>query len=215
MGLTQKTCYFASELEGVVKFPSWTDWYLYFERGHLEHTILGLEAESPFIYLFIYWSCLTSQDLQKFSGEVTLLSCFCFTQSTRQYWRLSASRSKKEHAAVNHPLKQKFFGFSSGSVVKNLTVNAWDVGSIPDPGRSHMTQNSQAHGPQLLSLSSRARGTPPSGPTCLESMGPKKRKQCNEKPVHFSEELPPLATTGEKPKQQQRPSKAKNKYINN
>ena len=30
-------------------------------------------------------------------------------------------------------------GFSSGSVVKNPPVNARDTGSIPGPGRSHMS----------------------------------------------------------------------------
>ena len=28
-------------------------------------------------------------------------------------------------------------GFAGGSVVKNLLANAGDMGSIPDPGRSH------------------------------------------------------------------------------
>jgi len=32
----------------------------------------------------------------------------------------------------------KFRGFPGGSVVKNLPVNAGDMGSIPDAGRSHM-----------------------------------------------------------------------------
>ena len=31
-------------------------------------------------------------------------------------------------------------GFPGGSVVKNLPVNAGDMGSIPDPGRFHMLQ---------------------------------------------------------------------------
>ena len=33
-------------------------------------------------------------------------------------------------------------GFPRGSVVKNPLANAGDMGSIPDPGRSHMLQNS-------------------------------------------------------------------------
>ena len=37
------------------------------------------------------------------------------------------------------------------SVDKNLRVSAGDTGSIPDPGRSHMPQSSQARVPQLLS----------------------------------------------------------------
>ena len=31
----------------------------------------------------------------------------------------------------------KFRGFPGGSVVKNLSANAGDMGSIPDSGRSH------------------------------------------------------------------------------
>ena len=33
-------------------------------------------------------------------------------------------------------------GFLGGSVVKNPLANAGDMGSIPDPGRSHMLRNS-------------------------------------------------------------------------
>ena len=36
-------------------------------------------------------------------------------------------------------------GFPSGSVVKNLLVNAGDTGSIPGLGRSHMPQSNQVH----------------------------------------------------------------------
>ena len=43
-----------------------------------------------------------------------------------------------------------------GSVVENLPANAEDMGSIPDPGRSHMLQSNWACAPQLLSLCSRA-----------------------------------------------------------
>ena len=67
MGLTQKTCYFASELEGVVKFPPGTD--ICILRG------------------------------------VTLNTQFWV-------WKLKS------------PFKKIFFGFPSGSVVKNLLVNA-------------------------------------------------------------------------------------------
>ena len=35
-------------------------------------------------------------------------------------------------------LKDKFWDFSSGAVVKNLPANAGDTGSSPGPGRSHM-----------------------------------------------------------------------------
>ena len=40
-----------------------------------------------------------------------------------------------------HFLSLKVMGFSSGSVVENRPANAGDVGSIPDPGRSHMLQS--------------------------------------------------------------------------
>ena len=38
-------------------------------------------------------------------------------------------------------------GFPSGSAVKNPPANTGDVGSIPDQGRSHIAQSSQAHVP--------------------------------------------------------------------
>ena len=41
-------------------------------------------------------------------------------------------------------------GFPGGSVVKNLSADAGNRGSIPDLGRSHMPQSNQAHAPQLL-----------------------------------------------------------------
>ena len=49
-------------------------------------------------------------------------------------------------------------GFPSGSVVKNLPINAGDTGVIPVLGRSHMLQSTQACEPQLLSLRSGAQG---------------------------------------------------------
>ena len=39
-----------------------------------------------------------------------------------------------------------------GAVDKNPPASAGDAGSIPDPERSHMLRNSEARGPQLLSL---------------------------------------------------------------
>ena len=44
-----------------------------------------------------------------------------------------------------------FGGFPGGSVVKNLSVNAGDMCSIPGLGRSHMLWSNQTHGPQLES----------------------------------------------------------------
>ena len=45
--------------------------------------------------------------------------------------------------------------FLGGSVVKNLPDNAGNMGSIPDPGGSHMPQSDWACAPQLLSFCSR------------------------------------------------------------
>ena len=39
-------------------------------------------------------------------------------------------------------LKWLIWGFLGGSVVKNLTANAGDMGLIPGPGRSHMLRSS-------------------------------------------------------------------------
>ena len=47
--------------------------------------------------------------------------------------------------------------FPGGTVVKNPPANAGDMGSIPGPGRSHMTWSNWAYAPQLLSLRSGAR----------------------------------------------------------
>ena len=47
-------------------------------------------------------------------------------------------------------------GFPGGSVVKNSSASAGDMGSIPDPGRSRMLWSKRAHRLQLLSLRSRA-----------------------------------------------------------
>ena len=64
-------------------------------------------------------------------------------------------------------------GFSGGSVVKNLPVNAQDTGLIPGPGRSHVSQSKEAHVPQLLSLYSKSLGnevTEACMPQCLCSI---------------------------------------------
>ena len=37
--------------------------------------------------------------------------------------------------------KKRTWGFLSGSAVKNLPATTGDVGSIPDPGRSHMLRS--------------------------------------------------------------------------
>ena len=47
-------------------------------------------------------------------------------------------------------------GFPGGSVVKNPSAKAGDLGLIPDPGRSHILQSTSACTSQLLNLCSRA-----------------------------------------------------------
>ena len=61
-----------------------------------------------------------------------------------------------EYKYIKWKQKIKSWGFPGDSVVKNLPANAEDMGSIPDPGRSHMPGINWTHAPQLLSLSSRA-----------------------------------------------------------
>ena len=41
--------------------------------------------------------------------------------------------------------------FPGGPVVKNLTANTGDTGSIPGPGRFHMPRGNEARAPHLLS----------------------------------------------------------------
>ena len=38
-------------------------------------------------------------------------------------------------------LKYVTYSFPGGSVVKNLSANAGDTGSVPDPGGSHMLRS--------------------------------------------------------------------------
>ena len=49
-----------------------------------------------------------------------------------------------------------FFHFPGGPVVKNLPVNAGDMGSIPPPERCPMQRSNKVHESQLLSPRSRA-----------------------------------------------------------
>ena len=60
---------------------------------------------------------------------------------------------------ANQSLKKQVEGFPGSTVIKNLPVNEGDTGSIPDPGRSHMLWNNQAHVLQPLSLCSRAQSS--------------------------------------------------------
>ena len=38
-------------------------------------------------------------------------------------------------------IKKRYLGFPGGAVVKNTPANAGDMGSSPDPGRSHMPRS--------------------------------------------------------------------------
>ena len=62
-------------------------------------------------------------------------------------------------------------GFPGGSGVKNPPASAGDMGSIPGPGRSYMSQSNQAHVPQLLRLCSRAQ-VPELTSLCTELLTP-------------------------------------------
>ena len=55
-----------------------------------------------------------------------------------------------------HLRKTQKKDFPGGSVVKSPPASAGDMGSIPDPGRSHTSPSDKACVPQLLSLCSRA-----------------------------------------------------------
>ncbi len=44
----------------------------------------------------------------------------------------------------NHLTKFNTPGFPGGAVVENLPANAWDTGSSPGLGRSHMLQSNWA-----------------------------------------------------------------------
>ena len=75
-------------------------------------------------------------------------------------------------------------GFPRGSVVKNLPANAGDMGSIPDPGGSHMLWSDEAHAPQLLSLCSRAQELKLSKPVCPRACARNRKTHHNKQPVH-------------------------------
>ena len=76
-------------------------------------------------------------------------------------------------------------GFAGGAVVKNLPANTGDMGSSPDPGRSHMLQSNKTHMPQLLSLRSRAREPQLLSPcaTTTEASSPRAHTLQQEKPM--------------------------------
>ena len=47
----------------------------------------------------------------------------------------------KTKGGFSSKLRIEFLSFPVGPVVKNLSANAGDMGSIPGPGRSHMPQD--------------------------------------------------------------------------
>ena len=97
-------------------------------------------------------------------------------------------------------LRRRLLDFLGGAVVENLPANAGDTGSGPGPGGSHMLWSSWAHEPQLLSLRSGAREPQLLKSTHLKPVLHNRRGHCNERPMHRSEEWPPLAATGEGPR---------------
>ena len=65
---------------------------------------------------------------------------------------------------------------------KNPHANAGDKGSIPGPGRFHMPKSNWAHGPQPLSLCSRARRAQLPAHTPQGSHSATREAAGNEKP---------------------------------
>ena len=65
---------------------------------------------------------------------------------------------------TNQPPKDQWPGFPGGSAVKNPPADAGDRGSIPHPGRSHVSRHNWACVLQLLGLSSRAGELQPLNP---------------------------------------------------
>ena len=54
---------------------------------------------------------------------------------------MSCDESKYRTTRINHlAFKTQSQGFPGGSEIKNLPVIARDIGSIPSPGRSHMSR---------------------------------------------------------------------------
>ena len=51
------------------------------------------------------------------------------------------------HSPFSKKQKKQKGGFPGGSVVKILSVNAGNTGSVPDLGRSHVLRTNKAHEP--------------------------------------------------------------------
>ena len=84
--------------------------------------------------------------------------------------------------------ERKWRASLAGSVVKNPSVNAGDMGSIPGTGRPHMLQSNKACELLLLSLCPRACALQPGKPQQWEAWVPHTATR----------EQPPRATTREK-----------------
>ena len=108
--------------------------------------------------------------------------------------------------------QRRLQGFPGGSVVKNSPASVEDTGSIPGPGRSHVSK-------QLIPLLNSTTTTEP----VLKSLGAQLQnpRATTQSPRSATREAtamrrpgtstgaqPPLATTREKPAQKQRPSTA-------
>ena len=63
----------------------------------------------------------------------------CSEKCFRQESNVCAKAQNHKRLASLRPESQDFSG---GTMDKNLPANAGDLGSIPDPGRSHMPQSS-------------------------------------------------------------------------
>ena len=93
--------------------------------------------------------------------------------------------------AIYIKFKDRWWDFPDGPVVENLPASAWDMGSVPGRGRSHVLQGNQARVPQLLSPCSETRkatavGGPPHcswgvAPTCHNHTKP---RHSGEDPAH-------------------------------
>ena len=81
-----------------------------------------------------------------------------------------------------------------GDFPGGMPAKAEDVGSIPDPGRSHVLWNDSAHAPQLPSLL--AATAKPKG---LQPVLCNRRSRHDEQPMYHNKEQPSLAATGENP----------------
>ena len=92
------------------------------------------------------------------------------------YAQIPESKGKNKQG---NQLKKKSWGFPGGSVVKNLPVNAEDMGSIPGLGRLHMPRSNEACAPQLLSLCSRAGKPRHLSPRALTTEAPAPWSPCS------------------------------------